>query len=70
MHGKLICLLHTQVYTHTSIKCKTRVHIHSSTPDLPVAHTIRKLALCRDGNSIFLSTSFELFQIIEYLCTI
>ena len=23
-------------------------HVHSSTPDLPVAHTIRELALCRD----------------------
>ena len=23
-------------------------HMHCSTPDLPVAHTIRELALCRD----------------------
>ena len=26
-------------------------HMHRSTPDLPVAHTIRELALCRDDNS-------------------
>ena len=41
-----------------------------STPDLPVAHTIRELALCRDDNSTFLLTSVEISQIIEYLCTI
>ena len=43
---------------------------NSSTPDLPVAHTIRELALCRDDNSTFLLTSVEMSQIIEYLCTI
>ena len=32
-------------------------HLHSSTPDLPVAHTISELALCRDDNSTFLLTS-------------
>ena len=26
-------------------------HMHCSTPDLPVAHTVRELALCRDVNS-------------------
>ena len=45
-------------------------HMHRSTPDLPVAHTIRELALCRDDNSTFLLTSVEMSQIIEYLCTI
>ena len=45
-------------------------HIHRSTPDLPVAHTIIELALCRDDNSTFLLTSVEKSQIIEYLCTI
>ena len=45
-------------------------HMHCSTPDLPVAHTIRELALCRDNNSTFLLTSVEMSQIIEYLCTI
>ena len=44
-------------------------HMHSSTPDLPVAHTIRELALCRDDNSKFLLTSVELSQIIKYLRT-
>ena len=29
-------------------------HMHRSTPDLPVAHTIRELALCRDDYSNFL----------------
>ena len=28
-------------------------HMHSSTPDLPVAHIIRELALCRDDNFTF-----------------
>ena len=41
-------------------------HMHRSTPDLPVAHTIRELALCRDDNSTFLLTSVEMSQIIEY----
>ena len=45
-------------------------HMHRSTPDLPVAHTMRELALCRDDNSTFLLTSVEMSQIIEYLCTI
>ena len=45
-------------------------HMHRSTPDLPVAHTIRELALCRDDNYTFLLTSVEMSQIIEYLCTI
>ena len=45
-------------------------HMHRSNPDLPVAHTIRELALCRDDNSTFLLTSVEMSQIIEYLCTI
>ena len=45
-------------------------HMYSSTPDLPVAHTIRELALCRDDNSTFLLTSVEMSQIIEYLYTI
>ena len=45
-------------------------HMHNSTPDLPVAHTIKELALCRDDNSTFLLTSVEMSQIIEYLCTI
>ena len=45
-------------------------HMHRITPDLPVAHTIRELALCRDDNSTFLLTSVEMSQIIEYLCTI
>ena len=45
-------------------------HMHRSTPDLPVAHTIRELALCRDDNSTFLLNSVEMSQIIEYLCTI
>ena len=48
-------------------------NMHSSTPDLPVAHTIRELAnlaLCRDYNSTFKLTSVEMFQIIEYVCTI
>ena len=45
-------------------------HMHSSTPDLPVAHTIRELALCRDDNSTFLLSSVEMSQIIEYLSTI
>ena len=45
-------------------------HMRSSTPDLPVAHTIRELAFFRDDNSTFLLTSVELSQIIEYLCTI
>ena len=44
-------------------------HMHSSTPDLLIAHTIRALALCRDDNSTFL-TSVEMSQTIEYLCTI
>ena len=45
-------------------------HMHRSTPDLPVAHTIRELALCHDDNSTFLLTFVEMSQIIEYLCTI
>ena len=45
-------------------------HMHCSTPDLPVAHTIRELALCRDDNSTFLLTSVEMSQIVKYLCTI
>ena len=45
-------------------------HIDRSTPDLPVAHTTRELALCRYSNSTFLLTSVEMSQIIEYLCTI
>ena len=45
-------------------------HMHCSTPDLPVAHTFRELALCRDDNSTLLFTSVEMSQIIEYLCTI
>ena len=45
-------------------------HMYSSTPDLPVDHTIRELALCRDDNSTFLLTSVEMSQIIEYLYTI
>ena len=45
-------------------------HMHCSTPDLPVAHIIRELALCRDDNSTFLLTSVEMSQIIQYLCTI
>ena len=45
-------------------------HMHRSTPDLPVAHTIRELAPCRDDNSTFLLASVEMCQIIEYLCTI
>ena len=45
-------------------------HMHSGTPDLPVSHTIRGLALCRDDNSTFLLTPVEMSQIIEYLCTI
>ena len=45
-------------------------HMHRSTPDLPVAHTIRELALCRDDNSTLLLTSVEMSQIIQYLCTI
>ena len=44
-------------------------NMHSSTPNLPVVHTIRELALCRDDNSTFLLTSVEMSQIIEYLCT-
>ena len=40
--------------------------MHRSTPDLPVAHTIRELALCRDDNSKFLLTSVEMSQIIKY----
>ena len=44
--------------------------MHCSTPDLPLAHTIRKLALCRDDNSKFLLTSVEMSQIIKYLRTI
>ena len=44
--------------------------MHRSTPDLPVAHTIRELALCRVDNSTFLLTSVKMSQIIEYLCTI
>ena len=28
-------------------------HMHCSTPDLPAAHTIRELALCRDDNCTF-----------------
>ena len=45
-------------------------HMHRSNPDLPIAHTIRELALCRDDSSTFLLTSVEMSQIIEYLCTI
>ena len=52
------------------LPCLMAKHMHRSTPDLPVAHTIRELALCRDGNSTFLLTSVEMSQIIEYLCTI
>ena len=44
--------------------------MYSKIPDLPAAHTIRKLALCRDENSNLLLTSVEMSQIIEYLCTI
>ena len=44
--------------------------IYLSTPDLPVAHTIRKLALCREENSTLLLTSVKMSWIIEYLCTI
>ena len=39
-------------------------HMHRSAPDLPVAHTIRVLALCRDDNSTFWLTSGEMSQII------
>ena len=46
------------------------VQLHRSTPDLPVAHIIRELVLCRDDNSTFLLTSVEMSQVIEYLCTI
>ena len=35
-------------------------HMHCSTPDLPVAHTIRELALCRDDKSTLLFTSVEM----------
>ena len=45
-------------------------NMHRSTPDLPVAHTIRELALCRYDYSTFLLTSVEMSQIREYLCTI
>ena len=45
-------------------------HMHNSTPDLPVAYTIKELALCRDESFTFLSTSVEMSQVIEYLCTI
>ena len=44
-------------------------HMQSSTSDLPVAHTIIELTLCRDDNSTFLLTPVEMSQIIEYLCT-
>ena len=54
-----------------NIQLTCNEHIwHRSTPDLRVAHTIRELARCRDDNSIFLLTSVEMSQIIEYLCTI
>ena len=45
-------------------------HMHCSTLDLPVAHIIRELALCCDDKSTILLTSVEMYQIIEYLCTI
>ena len=45
-------------------------HMHSSTPDFPVAHTIRELALCRDDNSTSLLTSVQMSQHIIYLCAI
>ena len=38
-------------------------HMHNSNPDLPVAHTIREFALCRDDNSKFLLTSVEMFSL-------
>ena len=41
-------------------------HKHCSNPDLPVAQTVRELALCRDDNFNFLLTSVEMSQIIEY----
>ena len=63
-----IILLPRSGWNHLLIYC--RVCLNTCTVDLPVAHTIRELALCRDDNSTFLLTSVEMSQIIEYLCTI
>ena len=66
-----IILLPRSGWNHLLIYCRVCLTtLHRSTPDLPVAHTIRELALCRDDNSTFLLTSVEMSQIIEYLCTI
>ena len=56
-------------FTHDLLPCLF-YHMHRSIPDLPVAYTIRELALCHDDYSNFLLTSVEMSQILEYLCTI